>query len=353
MELGSLLDKGISWVSSGLTEMGTSRKTVNVQEEFDKAKLAYNLKDYETAEEKFRDLLQLHRDEMTAYGQTYAAYYIAECACSREELVESKRYFEIAAELSQTQTDVTVTLNSQLRLGHLNSLLGRYDAALAVLEKSSKIGRKAEKSEWYILPDHSMSWVHFSLGAVAVARTTLEACLLWYREGEQENRVAAACADLGSMVLPGGEYEQEKELLKEAWRQFKKDDDKSSLAEVADSIGRIAIYDGDLDKARRSYSLALNVRRSQRYRKRVAHMLEGVSALELKCGNPFKSARLIGAADEIRAKLHCPLAPVREPEYEACIHEVCGQIGHDAFVRACRVGRAMGHDEVLAYAVSE
>jgi hypothetical protein len=66
---------------------------------------------------------------------------------------------------------------------------------------------------------------------------------------------------------------------------------------------------------------------------------------------PERTARLLGAAEALRAAIGLPLPPAERPDYERTVAAARAQLDEAAFATAWAQGRAMSLDQLVAYAL--
>ena len=66
---------------------------------------------------------------------------------------------------------------------------------------------------------------------------------------------------------------------------------------------------------------------------------------------PARAARLLAAADAIRAAIQAPILPAKRPEYDQLVAAVRLALGETAFAKAWAIGRLMPPEQVVEFAM--
>jgi hypothetical protein len=68
---------------------------------------------------------------------------------------------------------------------------------------------------------------------------------------------------------------------------------------------------------------------------------------------PTRAARLLGAAEALRAVIHSPLAPAEQSDHKRKVSEVRAQLPESAFNVAWAEGRGMSMEQAIVYALEQ
>jgi hypothetical protein len=85
----------------------------------------------------------------------------------------------------------------------------------------------------------------------------------------------------------------------------------------------------------------------------VAHQFESLAAVAIKCRQPERAARLIGAAQALRAELNSEMAPNERPDFEATLAALRLNLDEAALQAAWSNGERMGLQSAVTYALEE
>src|SRR6266566_3713416 len=127
--------------------------------------------------------------------------------------------------------------------------------------------------------------------------------------------------------------------------------DKGGIAHTLTILGRIALIQGDVERAPACYQESLALRQETGEKEGIATALEGLAAVTGMQGQPVRAARLSGAASSLRTLLGAPLPPIDRPSYEQTVAALRAQLDEPTFLKAWTAGQAMPLEEAIAEAV--
>jgi hypothetical protein len=150
-----------------------------------------------------------------------------------------------------------------------------------------------------------------------------------------------------------GDYDRARRLLEERAAPFRRFKGLDEMTDPVLHLGLVALAQGDNAEA------ALFLRESlKRWVDRgstlgMAPVLEGLARVGLALGDADRGARVLGAADALRAAVGTPRWPIDEPLYAREIATLRSALGEDAFAAAWAAGRAMTWQEAAALALAD
>jgi tetratricopeptide (TPR) repeat protein len=194
---------------------------------------------------------------------------------------------------------------------------------------------------------------------------------------------------LGKATLELGDPGAARFLLEESAKQFRVAGDRDFLTMSIDTLGLVALRQGDYAGARTSFEEALSAARGETWRKKftgdaLAHLgtvalrmgeyheslsfyrqslalnleygynyglvedLAGLAEVAGLLGQPQQAAQLLGAVDILREESNIRLSPLRRAEYDRTVEGIRTQLDTATFAEAWQEGRSMQLDEVLA-----
>jgi tetratricopeptide (TPR) repeat protein len=119
------------------------------------------------------------------------------------------------------------------------------------------------------------------------------------------------------------------------------------------SLGDVAAEQGDRDSARAWYLEALQISRELAETARVPRLLENLAMQSALDGDAERALRLAGAAAAIRDEIGIAITPAQHARIDGALGAVQWGLGQTARDAAWAVGRAMGLDEAISYALAE
>jgi DNA-binding CsgD family transcriptional regulator len=122
------------------------------------------------------------------------------------------------------------------------------------------------------------------------------------------------------------------------------------LATALTTGARVAIAQGELDRAERDAHEALTVAETTGSHMAVPEILECLAALAGTAGAHRQAARHFGAADTLRQRTGTARYKIHDADYQASVAVVRDAMGENDFEDARAQGAAMSTDEAIAYA---
>ena len=180
-----------------------------------------------------------------------------------------------------------------------------------------------------------------------------EEALDFYREIGDEEGVASTLNNLGLVAYDRGEYERAIHLHEESCSIH------AALGtRLGSGIGRYdlgnALYGVcEHGRAGEAYQEALRLLLGAGDKALIAFCLEGLGRVALAEGQPERAIRLWGAADKLRSAIQAPLPPPDRPLHERTAAHARGALGESAFQAAWEAGQRMTLEEAVRDALSE
>jgi non-specific serine/threonine protein kinase len=116
-------------------------------------------------------------------------------------------------------------------------------------------------------------------------------------------------------------------------------------------MGRIALDQGEYERARDCYRESLTLRQETGEKEGVATALEGLAAVTGLQGQPIIAARIYASAESLRTLLRAPLTPIDRAYYLQTLAAIRAQLDEPAFLNALTEGRAMTLEGAIAEAM--
>jgi non-specific serine/threonine protein kinase len=164
--------------------------------------------------------------------------------------------------------------------------------------------------------------------------------------------IASAWLELGRVRYGQGDHQHAAALLEQALTEFRDLDDRWSLGLALNSLGLVDALRGQRHCAAERLLEALDLWRAFANKENLAEWLATVATLAAASGAPRRAARLLGAAEGLRAEIgHAFVLPdahyFGEAEGAIRVH-----LGEHAFLAEQAAGRALPLDQSLAEAVA-
>jgi DNA-binding SARP family transcriptional activator len=232
-------------------------------------------------------------------------------------------------------------------LGNVAREQGRY-ARAAELYAESLAGAEAAGDR------RAMANVHEALAFVCwlqrdfdQAKVSAATALDIYRELGDVGGMLSSQMHLGIVARYEGDTEQAVALLTECRAMAEGIGYREGIAYTLEQLGLIAADRGDPD-AVTMLRTSLDVHAELRDRWRMSSLLDDLAAIALGQANPARAARLLGAAEAIRAAIGTVIAPSERAQHEATMAGAEAALGTAAFAAARQQGLLVTADDLRA-----
>jgi hypothetical protein len=118
-------------------------------------------------------------------------------------------------------------------------------------------------------------------------------------------------------------------------------------------LADVALAEGDLSPAAALNARSLTLRSQINDPVGIANSLEGMAAVKIAVGDHQKAARLLGAAQELYARLGTAASPREERELAPLRTAIAHELGADRAERELFAGRYMAEAEAIDLALGQ
>jgi non-specific serine/threonine protein kinase len=238
--------------------------------------------------------------------------------------------------------------------GHLARGQADFPAAHALLEASIAIRRELGDAPGLAASLYQLSWLAHDLGDFRSQMALMEQRLAVCRELGDRSGIANSLRSQGHALRHLGEYPTARALLAESIALLREIGERPSLGWALKFLGEVLVDEGDAWQASAPFAEAMRLSREVGDVDLTWRVLEQIARAALVRGQAGRAARLMGAAEAIRAAHEIPLPPVwRKDLYDALLEGVRDALAPAAFASAWAEGRALPVDRAIEYALTE
>ncbi len=179
-------------------------------------------------------------------------------------------------------------------------------------------------------------------------------CLAGCKALQHSSGVTAATNNLGNVALLAGDYNAARAYHEACLEMGRKGHVPVGIAWSLDNLAEVYQAEGDLTEARRLFKESLTIFAGIGERMGIADCLQGLG--EVACSGTTDvpgarlAARMLGAADHMRALSGIVLSPIELPIHTAAVRQTQRALGEADFRLEWTVGSEMTLDEVILYA---
>ena len=116
-------------------------------------------------------------------------------------------------------------------------------------------------------------------------------------------------------------------------------------------LGNVEVALGDTERARALLEEGLTLARELGDQRGIVDALEGIAQLSSGRGSPEVGARLLGAAEALRAAADLPLVSGESAQHAQQLAALHGALGAEAFAAAWDEGRALSIEDAVDLAL--
>jgi tetratricopeptide (TPR) repeat protein len=300
-------------------------------------------------------LARLRLDDADAAAKNEAALYLfkeigdkagtattlvrlGQVALRRTNLEQARQLFEQTLHLQQKLEPGWETMTALSELGLIAALHGDHERARALFAQGVAL---AETVNYYT----PIADLHYNRAQAAYYAGDLEwAEAAWQQSAaqyaDQLDPVGAALARAGTALVAWrrGRVDEAHRALTAVLDEVRADGDRRDLAYLVLALGQVTLALGESDAAGPLLEEARTLYRKLGDRHGLAQALEAEAALHLEWHAPNSAARLLGAAQVLRAALAAPVPAIDAPAHARLLERLRLELGETELAEALRAG---------------
>jgi predicted ATPase len=269
------------------------------------------------------------------------------------------RYWHLRGAFSEGATRVETALMqidkvpTQLQAAVLNIATfiygeqGKYDRATRAAEQSAALFRESGDVLGMIKALSNLAALSQLQGDIPGAREIYLECLELAREREDLDQQALMLNNLGELALETGDHQIAQRYLDDALGIMRVVNDPIRTIELTKALGWLALERGDHARAGVLFAEGLALCRDLGGHSAIPTLLEGCAAVE----SGRRAARLLGAAEALRAADGRPVPPNEQQRYARIVESLRAQADQAEVRIAWMEGRAMSWAQASAFAL--
>jgi predicted ATPase/DNA-binding CsgD family transcriptional regulator len=238
-------------------------------------------------------------------------------------------------------------------LGYAAMLRGDTVEAERALAEAIALGRESADR-------HSLSFalgmqsrlVLATRGDLAAARASSAESARLARETGMPWATAQAVLVLARVAAHACQWDEARAHIREGLALFHQLGDRYRFNATYSDLAHIERRAGNLEEAGRIYQETIVVWQELGQRAAIAHQLESFAFLARAQNQLVRAARLLGAAEALRAALDSPMNPSEQAEYDQEVTALYAQMGVEIAAAHWAAGRIMTMEEAIAYVLA-
>jgi predicted ATPase/class 3 adenylate cyclase len=237
-------------------------------------------------------------------------------------------------------------------LGVLMDTQGEPDAARRLFERSLAIWRELGDRDMQARELNSLGIAHHHLGDLEVARPLLAESIAIARDLGNLVRLAAGLTNLGQLESAAGNFDGATQALQEALTIDFELGDLLGAALDRQSLALVSLRAGRPGEARDLLSGTFDYVASSGNTSFIAHILELSAAITAELGDPWRAARLAGAAATVRQQFGLPSTELEAASLDGYLAPARAAVTAQAWAAALDAGRALTQAQAVALLLS-
>ena len=165
-------------------------------------------------------------------------------------------------------------------------------------------------------------------------------------------RLRRALASFAHGRAARGDPERAAELSEEGIAHYTRAGEQYAVLHPKLNLALARLEQGRLDEAFERLAGGLELARDLGYREEAIYYLEGIAATHAAAGEHARAARLAGAASSLAEETAVTLEPLDRDLHDGTVAACSAALGAAAFDAALAEGRALAHDQALAFALA-
>lgn len=228
---------------------------------------------------------------------------------------------------------------------------GDGEAAQAMIDESLTIVRRYPDRWMLGVALGFQARVAGALGDNNAVQASCEESLAHFRSVGERWLIASPIAWLGDLAYRRGDFTEAQTRYEESVALYQQAGNLTEAAHALAGLGLVALAIGDDVQAERYFRESLVFPTDTGRPLEVPSLLVGLAAVALARGQTTRSARLLGAADELSAAVRMPLASFFQELDERTTAPTRAALGEAAFAALHAEGRTLSVRRAIAYAL--
>jgi predicted ATPase/DNA-binding CsgD family transcriptional regulator/Tfp pilus assembly protein PilF len=266
------------------------------------------------------------------------------------DYVDAERLYRDALDLFTAEGDEVGVASTANNLGVLALDQGRYDQAReryeAALDQFQRLGQENRVAAILV----NLGPVARRLGDPGLAARRYQEALAIYRRLGDRQRASIVLNNLGVLAISQSDPGRAATLFREALNGFRDIQDAPGIALALRNLGEAQLDLGDAE-AIDSYREALRGYAGQGARNGAIEAVEGIALCHLAGADPFRGARLAGAATVLRESLLLERDPADQERIDKAIAAARANAGRGQITNAVESGKGLDFEAAVAEAL--
>ncbi len=329
----------------------TARSAVRAQALDGAGWLAYSQGDHLAARALHEESLLIWRELGDAPGMALALNNLGNVAWKQADYTAARRFHEESLKIRRDLGDQGGVAASLHNLGMVAWNQGDFPVARALFEESLALKRQLGDRWGMATSLNALGVIAFELGDAAAARPFYAESLALAQALGDKVGIAMAFTNMGEAALHQGDFQAAHAYLDESLALKRELGNQWGIANSLSTLGLVALAQGDPGEARRRFADSLSLRRELGDQRGIAHCLAGLAGVAYEQGQPERTARILGATENLLAAIGSRLEVPDRALYDRTVAALRANLGEQRFAAAWVQGRALALEAAIAEAL--
>jgi DNA-binding SARP family transcriptional activator/predicted ATPase len=313
--------------------------------------LAWHQGDYPAARDRLEQSVTLWRWIGNQQELGYTLLALAEAGADRIDQNLTLSRLEESSALFQELGDDWGLAAALIQLSNARAPLGDSDPYLW-LQTSMTIARELGDQRSLALGLFSLGRLEYLRGNYLPADGRLQEALAEWQALEDRWMLAVTLNLLGEVARCRDDYTRAEAYYEQSLALFREVGGRGASAKRLHNLAYVALHNGDVVRAEALFREIMAEFQDLADQWGIAACVEGLAGVAVAQGCVERGARLLAAADQLRATIGSFIWPADQIEHDRHLAAVRAQLGDAAFAAAWAAGRAMMLDEAVAEALN-
>jgi non-specific serine/threonine protein kinase len=238
-------------------------------------------------------------------------------------------------------------------LGNMARLQGEYESARALCLRSLELSRQSGNRKVTASALGNLGELADNLGETENARAWKEESLALYRELGDTGSIALLLNNLGNAAYRDQDFGAARRLYEESLALQRALGSRWGTAMSLLNLGLVLGIQSEYAAAHALLAESLSLLRQLGDKFSIAYALEAMAELASAEGRMERAARLIGAAESLRAVIGSPVHHSEHPEQDRVVTATRAALGAEAYAALLEEGRGMTLEQAVSQALEE
>ena len=264
-------------------------------------------------------------------------------------LVEARGVYEAVLAL-EGDAPLLAVQQCQNGLGIMLAELGEFEAAADAFAKALELARELGDPVRIGTTLSNLGNLAQFRGDLVEARRLITAAVDSYAGAGQERNRVIATSNLGIVEYRDGNLVEADRVLRDTLALAREIDERREEAAALRWLARVQLDLGAMEEARALLEESIPATDEVGHRHGIADSLEIAAAVAAAAGSPLEAARLLGAAEELRASIGAQRPPETSDWYERTSGRIEELATPEVFARELERGRSLSPDDAIGLA---